>query len=152
MSKSNKYGKLINANKAGDENVKSIIQNFPDLDFPIKIRESNKDSYQLACITKGRPDSNGLVKNRAIFPVININSWEAMPSHNNKAFNCHIVVILHDPTIQNKPKGAKQLSPSQKKDVNELVSAVEGEIKESDIESIADQLGIEITRVKNYLK
>lgn len=93
--------KRIPANKAKTKQVKDLIKKYPSLKIPIEIKTTNKAGYKLALIWN-RINGNGETISRAKFPVIGENAWNAMKSHNAKDFGCHILVVLHDPTIQEK--------------------------------------------------
>lgn len=95
--------KKLKANKVQTQAVKDIIKEFPKLGIPTEISIGNKDCYVLACVKKSI-DANGTTTATMQLVVKDQNSWEAMQSHSNKAFNCNIVLIIHNPNIAEEEK------------------------------------------------
>lgn len=107
---SKKYGKMIVPNKAKSKQVKDLAKQFPSIKIPKEIRKSNEGAYILLCVN-AHIDQNGstIAKLRTI--TKDVNSWEALGKNNtNKAFNCNVLVILHEPV---EPTEEEQPEPTE---------------------------------------
>lgn len=92
-----KYGPMIVPNKAKGKEVKALAKKFPSIEIPKEIRESNGHCYVLLCVN-AHIDQNGSTIATLRVVTKDVNSWEALGKNNtNKAFNCNVLVILHEP-------------------------------------------------------
>lgn len=87
---------MVKANKGSSNEAKKLRKRFPDLKIPTEIRESNTGAYVVVCIIN-KTNNNGVETATMRVITKDVNSWEAMSSHNNKAFNCKIVLLIHVP-------------------------------------------------------
>jgi hypothetical protein len=127
-------------------------------EIPEEINEKEA-KYYYACIgVKAKDSKDGFTKlYEGALLWANVNKWMKMKRQIKEGVfkrefgNMYDkIVILHDPTIKPKatPKATpktKDLSPTQKKKVNALVE--EG----LTVEGIAEQLNLDIKRIKAYL-